>query len=191
MNRSLIIISILAALLLSACSSSRFSTFSDFDRSASIRNYESFMLLDSMAANLNANPILTNDFNRSRVLAAARKQFLLSGLVESNDPDSRVTITIRNVNRTSNQAVPMGGGFGYGYGYNRFGNSMPVTVEEVQIALAMRSALTGKLLWVGTVSGSISSFQRKPDVFIDAALEQLFSKYPGKKVARKKYDPVQ
>ena len=191
MNRNLIIISALTFWFLASCSTSRYTTYSDFDRAANIRNYESFALQDSMAANLNANPILTNDFNRARVLAAAKKQYLFSGLVESNDPDSKVAITIRNTSRTSNQAMPMGGGIGFGYGYNRFGNSMPVTVDEVQIALAMRSVLTGKLLWVGTVSGSMSSFQRKPEVFVDTALEQLFAKYPGRKTVRKKYDPVQ
>lgn len=172
------------ALATAACTGSRFATYSDYDRSMNVRNYESFNVIDSLAitaAGSSANPVLTNDFNRQRFVDAVRKQMVGRGYLESKDGQVHAILKMRSRNRTQSNYMPAYSPWGmgwYGGGYGGYGNTYTTSYEEILIAVDLREAASGRLLWQGVVGARQEAFTRNPEKNIPNAISDLYRAYP-------------
>jgi hypothetical protein len=178
-----------AMLFLASCGSNRFATYSDYDRSANVRNYETFAVADSLAASTGTNPILTNDFNRQRFVEAVKKEMVGRGYKESKEPEMVAILKMRSRNRTQSNYMPAYSPWGMGWGMGGYGNTYTTSYEEVLVAVDLREVASGRLLWQGVVGAKQEDYTSKPEKRIPAAISDLFMRYPDGR-PKAPYDPM-
>jgi len=178
------------AAVMASCAGTQFTTYSDYDRTANVRNYESFGIVDSLAASAGTNPILSNDFNRKRFVDAVSQQMVGRGFKESKQPEMQAVLKMRSRNRTQSNYMPSMSPWGMGWGMGGgYGRTYTTNYEEVLVSIDLRETASGRLLWQGVVGAKQEDYTKNPEKRIPAAISDLFMKFPDGR-PKSNYDPM-
>ncbi len=136
----------------------------DYDRQANFSQYKTYAWHDS-----ETNVADTDPFAHERFLSAVDRQLAANGFSKaSSNPDVFVTYHAEKKQNMSLDTNYMGGGWGYGPGWGWGGGmgmgSTTTTVRQYTVgtvALDMWDAKEKRLVWRGTVSGTVSENPEK------------------------------
>ena len=171
---------LLAAIyLLDACSTVKVS--SDFDREANFTSYKTYSFTKE------ALELPVGDINRKRVLDAVANELAAKGLTSSDQPDVWVDLKVNTQQKesaTASSSSPYGAGYGY-----RWGGGFSTTTINVHqytegtLFVDIIDADKKQLVWQGRAVGTLDpdASAQKRETNINAAVKQIFTKYPPMK----------
>jgi FlaG/FlaF family flagellin (archaellin) len=165
-------------LLVASCSSVQVS--SDHDRDANFASYKTY------AFTKEAQELPVNDLNRKRLIAAVTNELAAKGFSKSENPDVLVDLVVATQEKQTATATNSGTyGAGYRYGWGGGFSTTTINVEnytEGTLFIDLVDASKKQLVWqgrgVGTLNPEASSEKREAN--INAAVKQIFTKYPPK-----------
>ena len=172
-------------LIAAACSSLKVSY--DFDSQADFTKYKTYAFTQE-ALNL---PI--QQLNRARLLSAIETELSAKGFTKSEDnPDALIDLHVKAEERMEATATTTGTGVGYGGGYyGRYGYGGGFATTHVDYNKYIEGTLfvdfvdkaQQKIVWQGRATKTIDedASAEKREQNINAAVKQIFSKYPPAK----------
>jgi hypothetical protein len=99
----------------------------------------------------------------------------------------RAILKMRSRNRTQSNYMPAYSPWGVGWGMGGgYGNTYTTTYEEVLVAIDLREAATGRLLWQGVVGAKQEDFTNNAEKRIPAAISDLYMKFPDGRPSTRK-----
>lgn len=194
MKKIALILMVVSTALLSSCGSSIDISY-DYDRSVDFTKFSTFAIAEWNEDNSE----LVDDFTKTRMQNAMRRQMELRGLTEvKENPDMLVDVFIVTTTEeyTTAYTTHVGSGYGgwggygrYGYGYGYGGMSYGVAstqyVEHEKligtIVIDVYDERTKKLAWQGLAKGEIDQDSTPTEKGVNNVMDKIFYKYPIKK----------
>ena len=165
----------------------------DFDKSIDFNNFKTFTY---KGWEQNSDKIL-NDLDKGRIEEAFSDELTKRGITHADaNPAMVITLFIVTEQKTSttahtNYTGGMGYGGGWGYGYGRgYGGGVGVGMgastttysesdyEVGTLVISFYNEASKKLIWQGTLTGTIKSNPKNRDKSIPKGVAKLMSKYP-------------
>lgn len=153
---------------------------SDYDREANFTAYKTY------AFTKEAEELPVGDINRKRVLDAVTTELAAKGFTKSDQPDVWIDLKVTAQQKESTTATtssPYGAGYGYRWG-GGFSTTTINTEQYVEgtLFVDMIDVSKKQLVWQGRAVGTLDpdASAEKREANINAAVKQVFTKYPPK-----------
>jgi hypothetical protein len=165
------------ALLATACGYSIKAT-TDYDRTVSFSNYNSFFMLKG---NSSGNPLMDQ-----RAQDDVRKALTSKGWIEVPEGDGQATVVVHAATKTKHTYETLYDGWGGGWGWRRgwggggFGGATTF-VNNYKVGTLMVDifdAKTKQAIWHGNASDALSNNAASNAKATEQAVDKMFSKFP-------------
>jgi hypothetical protein len=149
----------------------------DYDHSVNFSKYKTFMWVEKPESE---NPLMDD-----RIVRAVNAQLSVKGLEPvSSDADLSVTVTStteeKQIYNTFYDGWGWGGwGWGWGWGGPGFATTYVDTYLEGTTVVQLADASSGKVIWQGVATGSVSDKPEKASRKTSKVISEMFERYPS------------
>ncbi len=187
-----LMLSVLATILLSSCSSVK--VLSDYDREADFSTYKSYAFYKT-----GIDQAEISDLDKKRILRAIEDEMNARGFVKSTDPDLLVSIFTREREQVDVYNYPYGWGWGPGWGWGGWGGwygpgwgwgpayygPTVSTRTEGSLYIDLIDAKIKQLVWQGKGVGTLNKSKKieKKEQQIRQFVSEIMEQYPPNAVA--------
>lgn len=150
--------------------------FTDYDKTADLKEYQTFGWLNRSPGEATNNPLYYNELNDKRIKTAVTAQLESRNYKYSDNPEMLIHYHIIMNDKTIVRTDP------YGYYYGPYWMRTEVNVYEYQegtLIIDIMEADTNNLVWRGWVTSFLENRNlEKMDESIDRAIRMIFAEYP-------------
>lgn len=167
--KTLKLIALLFAIILSSCSSVRVNA--DYDSKVSFSNFKTYAYLKS-----GIDKAEISDLDKKRILNAIDDVLSTKGIIKSENPDLLISFFTKEKERVD---VYQNFGFGWGwYPYWGMGYSNATTTTIGTLYIDIIDAKTKELIWQGEGSGYLTKNTAKKEARIKEIVSKILKQYP-------------
>lgn len=167
-----LMLSLIALVFLTSCSSVRVST--DYDTTVHFNDYNTYAFFKP-----GIDKAEISDLDKKRILRAIDSELSAKGFGKSEDPDILISIFTKSNERVNVYQNHFGWGSMWGWGWGHpWGGTQVSTTTEGSLYIDIIDAKNRELIWQGMGTAPLPSSMEKKEAKIREIVAKILEKYP-------------